>query len=154
VNSRQLDYIRHRTEGKPPTKAALLAGYAEKSAAVTASRMESMPGVILALAQAKAPAPPTSSAPPASGTSDPMSAEDYLTRVVSGEEPPDPLRISAAKALIAYQQARRRHPVPSPPPKVQEKRDLHAITAGEAAEWEAKAAEVRARHNRTTKGQP
>jgi hypothetical protein len=77
-------------------------------------------------------------------------AEQYLVAIVEGREPPDQLRIAAAKTLIAYQRARQRAPVPTPPPQQLAKRAAHGAEAERNAEWEKRATEIRARHGRKT----
>jgi hypothetical protein len=71
-------------------------------------------------------------------------AEAYLAAVVEGHEPPDQLRIAAAKALMAYQKPKQRAPVASPPPR------KLAESAAKAAdsEFAAKAAAIRAKHRK------
>lgn len=76
-----------------------------------------------------------------------LSAEQYLERVVSGELPADPSRVRAALGLIRFQSIPKRAPLPAPPPaalqataRVQAERDA-------AADFVAKAAEIRKRHS-------
>lgn len=79
------------------------------------------------------------------------SAEAYLAAVIAGTEPPDPVRVRAATALIRYQQATQRAPVPNPPPQQLAKRAKHAAETAIADEFARRAAEIRARHA-STKG--
>ncbi|OPZ66675.1 MAG: hypothetical protein BWY84_00058 [Candidatus Aerophobetes bacterium ADurb.Bin490] len=75
-------------------------------------------------------------------------AESYLLAVVQGRAIPDAVRVQAAKSLIAYQTAKKRAPVKSPAPaKLQEKMERD-IEKSNAAEFEAKAAEILKKHRR------
>jgi hypothetical protein len=71
-------------------------------------------------------------------------AEAYLAAVVEGREPPDPLRIAAAKALMAYQKPKQRKPVASPSAR---QMAASAVLNAEA-EFAARAAAVRAKHRK------
>lgn len=71
-------------------------------------------------------------------------AESYLAAVVEGHEPGDQLRIAAAKALMAYQKPKQRAPVASPSPR----RLAASAVLNAEAEFAARAAAVRAKHNR------
>lgn len=75
-------------------------------------------------------------------------AEEYLARVVSGAEAPDPVRVRAATALIRYQQSQRRAPMPSLPPRELASNATRAAETEVADEFERRAAEIRARHHR------
>lgn len=144
MTPRQFDYIQRRAAGIQPTRAAIAAGYAEASAAVTASRMEARQDVREAIEAAREAAPAATTTPPAEF----RDAESYLEAVVLGTTPPDPVRVAAARALIQYQTAKKRAPVASPPPKqLAQRADLSDESAARQA-WAEKAAEVRARHNR------
>jgi len=86
------------------------------------------------------PAPaPTSPAPYAD-------AEAYLSAVVEGREIPDPLRLVAAKALIVFQRARQRVPIPSLPPSQLARRDALGAEDALAEEFARRAELIRARH--------
>lgn len=144
MTPRQLEYIQHRAAGIQPTRAAIAAGYAEASAKVSASRMEARQDVREAIEAARKAAPPATSAPPAEF----QDAESYLQAVVLGTTPPDPVRVSAARALIQYQTAKKRAPVASPPPKqLAQREEITDETAARDA-WARKSAEVRARLSR------
>lgn len=70
-------------------------------------------------------------------------AESYLSAVVRGETEPDAVRVTAAKALIAYQKAKQRAPVKSPSPhRLREKTDSD-IERNASEEFEKKAAVIR-----------
>ena len=77
------------------------------------------------------------------------SAEEYLARVVSGAEAPDPVRVRAATALIRYQQAQQRAPIQSPPPQQLASQTKRAAETAIADEFARRAAEIRARHRKT-----
>lgn len=76
-------------------------------------------------------------------------ALDFLAAVVAGTEPPDPVRVAAAKALLPFQAPRKRAPVASAPPR--QLQHAAKIGAEEAAReaWRKKSAEVRARLGRS-----
>jgi hypothetical protein len=73
-------------------------------------------------------------------------AEEYLTAVVAGTVAPDAVRVQAAKTLIAYQLTRQRAPKKAPTPTELARKEATAIEDAVAAEFEAKAAAIRARH--------
>lgn len=73
-------------------------------------------------------------------------AEAYLEAVVAGTVPPDPARIQAAKTLIAYQAAKQRAPKKALTPTQMASREVRVIEDAVAAEFEAKAAAIRAKH--------
>lgn len=75
----------------------------------------------------------------------------YLAAVVRGDEPPDGLRVAAARALLPYQSPKAAVPVESPPPRALRAKQVRQADAEASADWEQKAAAVRARHGRTTK---
>ncbi|PIV89413.1 MAG: hypothetical protein COW48_00645 [Hydrogenophilales bacterium CG17_big_fil_post_rev_8_21_14_2_50_63_12] len=144
MTPRQLDYIQHRAAGMQPTKAAIAAGYAEASAAVTASRMEHRQDVREAIEAARGAAAPATAAPPAEF----QDAEGYLQAVVLGTTPADPVRVSAARTLIQYQTARQRAPVASPPPRQLAQSEEIADESAARKAWAMKSAQVRARLSR------
>ncbi|NPU91921.1 MAG: hypothetical protein HPY82_08405 [Gammaproteobacteria bacterium] len=73
-------------------------------------------------------------------------AEGYLQAVVAGTEPPDPVRVQAAKSLMAYQQPKQRaKPVSKTPTQLHNQSETKAEAAAQA-EWRAKADEIRKRH--------
>lgn len=89
----------------------------------------------------------TPTAPPADGQVF-DTAEAYLEAVVAGTIAPDAVRVQAAKTLIAYQTAKQRPKKASLTPTQMAVKEVRAIEDAVAAEFEAKAAEIRARHAR------
>lgn len=67
----------------------------------------------------------------------------YLAAVVRGDEPPDGLRIAAAKAVLPYQEPRKRAPVASPPPIKLRAAGERSADRAEAEDFARRAAEVR-----------
>lgn len=151
MTPRQLEYIRHRAAGLPPTSAARAAGYAEASAKVSACRMEANPEIAAAIEAARQDRQEERPAAGEDASEAPayIDAESYLMGVVQGLTPPDPVRVSAARALIQYQKARQRAPVKSPPPKQLAEHDKQAEERALLDQWAEKAAEVRARLGRS-----
>lgn len=76
----------------------------------------------------------------------PLSAEEYLQRVVSGQEQPDAVRTRAALGLIRYQQPAQRAPLPNPPARELSQKSVRAADKVVADEFEKRAAEIRAKH--------
>jgi hypothetical protein len=74
------------------------------------------------------------------------SAEVFLRAVVEGREVADPVRVRAAQTLLRYEHAPLRAPPPQAPAKVLQKRALDARDADRIAEFERKAALIRARY--------
>jgi len=162
MTPRQLEYIRHRAAGIQPTAAARAAGYASASAKVSACRMEADPAIVEAIEAARQgqQAPQQSDVAhqqieqhqieqhqqPAEAPA--FDAQGYLAAVVAGTVPPDPVRVSAARTLIAYEKARQRAPVKSPPPKQLAEHDKQAEERAMLDAWAEKAAAVRARLGR------
>lgn len=73
-------------------------------------------------------------------------AESYLLAVVQGRTIPDAVRVQAAKSLIAYQTAKKRAPVKSPPPaKLQEKTEKD-IEKSNIDDFEKRAAKIREKY--------
>lgn len=70
----------------------------------------------------------------------------YLEAVVRGDEPADGLRIAAAKAVLPFQEPRKRAPVASLPPQKMRAAAERSIDMDEADDWNRRAAAVRARH--------
>lgn len=63
-------------------------------------------------------------------------AESYLAAVVSGIEPPDPLRVAAARALLPYQKRAERRPLPPKRTAAEQVRqDALAETSSANSEW-------------------
>jgi hypothetical protein len=167
VTPRQLEYIQHRAAGIQPTAAARAAGYAAKSAKVSACRMEADPAIAAAIEaarQGQQADEPCNDTPlqiaqhqieqhqqgqQQDGAGPAYDAEGYLQAVVAGAVPPDPVRVSAARTLIAYEKARQRAPVKSPPPRQLAAQDKVATERELLDAWAEKAAEVRARMGRT-----
>ena len=86
---------------------------------------------------------------PAATSADPQifeSAERYLLAVIKGETPADPVKVRAATCLIRYQTAVKRVPPVPPTPRQMERKEIAAADAVVAAEFEARAAEIRRRH--------
>lgn len=76
------------------------------------------------------------------------SAEAFLSAVVAGTEPADPVRVQAAKALLAYQAPRRRAPVKSPSHADLARHGELAAEAEAVEDFERKATAIRAKHKR------
>ena len=75
-------------------------------------------------------------------------AQEYLTAVVKGEIAADPARITAARTLIQYERGKARAPAKSPPPEQLRQQEAKAMERGVLADFEQKAAEIRARRKR------
>lgn len=73
-------------------------------------------------------------------------AEAYLLAVVRGETLPDSVRVTAAKALIAYQKAKQRAPVKSPPPSQLRKKTETDLERSNIEQFEVKAAKIREKY--------
>jgi hypothetical protein len=87
--------------------------------------------------------------PPASAPEAPqtlyLDAEAYLAAVVEGREPPDALRIAAAKAVMPYQKRRQRVPLAAVrTPKAQQAADEARAGADLNAKFKRRAAELAA----------
>lgn len=140
MTPKQLEYVRHRVAGHRPTQAARMAGYTT-SPKTQASRLEKNPGVRAAIAEEAPPAPPPARSTPY------QSAEDYLAAVVRGDEIADPVRVTAARALIQYQQPRTRRPLPPARSPTQSAADADAATERELEEaWQRKVADIMRRN--------
>lgn len=70
-------------------------------------------------------------------------AESYLLAVVQGRTVPDAVRVQAAKSLIAYQTAKKRAPVKSPPPSKLQAKTERDIEKSNIDDFEKRAAKVR-----------
>jgi hypothetical protein len=70
-------------------------------------------------------------------------AESYLLAVVQGRAIPDAVRVQAAKSLIAYQTAKKRAPVKSPPPAKLQAQTAKDIEKSNINEFEKQAAVIR-----------
>lgn len=77
-----------------------------------------------------------------------LDAQSYLLAVVQGTTPPDSVRVQAARTLIQYEQAKKRAPVKSPSPAELHQKTESDIESSAKAEFEEKAAIIRARHGR------
>ena len=78
------------------------------------------------------------------------SAEEFLRAVVDGTALADPVRVRAAQTLLRYQTAPLRTPPPQAPAKELARRSTQSIDAARNAEWEKRAAQIRARHRKGT----
>jgi hypothetical protein len=74
-------------------------------------------------------------------------AEEYLEAVVAGIEPPDPIRVQAAKSLLAYQVPRKRAKAKSPPPGEMHRQNEVQTEQASREDWKLKVEEVRKRHD-------
>jgi hypothetical protein len=143
LTDRQRRYAEGRSRGLGQERAAIEAGYAEASAKVSASRMERDPAVRAAIESART----------AGGTEErPQQryedAEAYLLAVVRGDVPPDPVRVSAARAILPYQRRRERAPLKGDTPKRMAERTQHDAQAQELEAWAETEKRVRARVGR------
>lgn len=139
MTPKQTAYAQHRAAGLGQARAAIAAGYAPGSAKVVASRNERMPAIRKAIKTARAAVPKTATAPKFED------AESYLDAVVKGTVLPDPLRIQAARTLIAYQRRRQRAPMPSATPAKLNERAVFDTEREFLDDWAKKAATVRAK---------
>ena len=67
----------------------------------------------------------------------------YLEAVVRGDEPADGLRIAAAKAVLPFQEPKKRAPVASPPPRALAAAAERSADRSDREAFHARAAEVR-----------
>jgi len=67
----------------------------------------------------------------------------YLAAVVRGDEPPNGLRIAAAKSVLPYQAPKARAPVQSPPPAKLRSTVERSADRAEADDYQRRAAAVR-----------
>ena len=73
-------------------------------------------------------------------------AEEYLQAVVSGVEPPDPVRVQAAKSLMAYQQPKQRaKPLSKTPTQLHHQNKASAEAAAQE-DWRRRSEEIRRKH--------
>ena len=146
MTPKQTQYIRHRAAGLGQERAAIEAGYAKSSAKVIASRMQKLPAIRAAIAEArKAKQASTAAAPEFAD------AERYLRAVVQGLTPPDPVRVGAARALLPFERARQRAPLKGPTLRALDRRDAQASEQELLDAWAKKAATVRDRLARAGK---
>lgn len=137
LTGKQVEFARQRAAGLSGTRAALAAGYAKSSARVVACRMQKMPEIQAAIAEARR-------ARAADGPAF-ESAESYLSAVVAGREPADPVRVGAARALLPFERARQRAPVKGLAPRELDARDAKAAEKEMLDAWAEKAKRVRER---------
>jgi hypothetical protein len=77
-----------------------------------------------------------------------QSAEEYLSAVVSGAEPPNADRVSAARTLIRFQRRPERAPLAGAVPRELARREQTDRERDAAAAWEAKAKVIRGKFGR------
>ena len=75
-----------------------------------------------------------------------ISAEEYLRRVVQGIEPPDVVRVAAARSLLRFEVPIRRAPPLSQSSKELSRRSVLAEESRHLKEFEQRAAKTRAEH--------
>lgn len=134
---RQLRYIGGRAAGMGGAQAAREAGYASGSAKVAAAKLERRADIQAAIAEARGNEPER-------GT-EYRTAQAYLEAVVAGIERPDPIRVSAARALIAYQAPRQRRPLP---PAITAEAAKRGVERAPRDEWARTVAEIRSKLGR------
>lgn len=138
-------YIKHRVAGHRPAQAARMAGYAAKSASIQAAKNERNPKIRAAIDEQAPPPPPPEPVRSVAYTS----AESYLQAVVEGREPPDPLRVAAARCLIAYESPRQRRPLPAElSPKKDAELQRIADQRSAEAEWARKMESIKRRYEK------
>jgi hypothetical protein len=126
-------------------QAARAAGYSVHGAKVAAAKLERRDDVRAAISEARASE--TVGTPERSPEF--ASAEAYLAAVVAGTTVPDPVRVSAARALIQYQAPRQRRPLPAPlSPTQAAHRDASAAEREHRDDWARKVVEIRSRLGR------
>ena len=96
--------------------------------------------------RANAGRPPKNPVVPPNPDAKALSAQEYLERVVSGQEAPDAVRTRAALGLIRYQRPALRAPIPTPPAGQLAAKALNEQTKAVGQDFQKKAAEIRARH--------
>ena len=74
-------------------------------------------------------------------------AESYLLAVVRGQVVADPLRVQAAKAILPYQQKKKRSPLMAQSPKQQEAVAEKAASADINEKFKIRLAEIKGRKN-------
>ncbi len=75
-------------------------------------------------------------------------ALDYLTAVTQGAVEPDALRISAAKAVLPYEEPKKRLKVKSDRPEVIRAKETRAIEEDNLLIFEEKASKIREKYKR------
>jgi hypothetical protein len=79
-------------------------------------------------------------------------AYDFLLAVARGLEQSSPeQRVAAARAVLPYEQPRRRAPKTSPRPSELQAQEVIAHSKNDDQAWRARAASIRAKHGRTDK---
>lgn len=79
-------------------------------------------------------------------------AEAYLWAVVAGTEPPDPVRVQAAKSLMAYQQPKQRaKPISKTPTELANQNERSTEHQTQEA-WRQKAEAIRRKHQEKQNG--
>jgi hypothetical protein len=140
MTEKQLAYVRSRAGGMAQGEAAIAAGYARAGAKVTASRMERDPRIRTAIEAARA-----------KPSGEPVhfdSAQAYLTAVVCGTVTPDPVRVSAARALLPFERPRARVPMAGDKPRQLRETAASDAEAAQLEAWAHKVEGVRARARR------
>lgn len=80
-------------------------------------------------------------------------AYDFLVAVAQGiEQTSMEQRVAAARAVLPYEEPRRRAPLPSAAPKQMHLLAMRAEEADLVDTWEVRAAEIREEHARSTDG--
>lgn len=79
-------------------------------------------------------------------------AEQYLAAVVAGTEPPDPIRVQAAKSLMAYQQPKQRAKPISKTPTELARHNERSAEQQEQEAWRLKAEAIRRKHQEKQNG--
>ena len=130
-------YIANRAAGMAGEQAAVAAGYSPASAGITAARLERSTEIREAIAAARVKPDPESEHF--------ETAQEYLAAVVAGRVVADPVRVSAARALLPFERAKQRAPIKSEKPA-----DLHRQSEKDAERaqldaWERRTADIRAR---------
>ena len=143
MTPKQRSYVANRAAGLGKQKAAREAGYAVKSAAVSASCLERDPKIKRAIEDAR-----KSRHKGAGGAAKPATPEDYLLAVVRGTEPPDPVRVGAARALLPFLKAPERVPVKSETPREMQRTTERDAERRLLDEWAEKAAAIRSKMGR------
>jgi hypothetical protein len=143
LTAKQKRYVRHRAAGLGQGRAAIESGYSPKGAKVTASRMERDPKIAGAIREARQ----AGRAEPG-GPREYLHPEDYLAAVVSGAEPPDPVRVGAARALLPYCEERVRPTKSAASPKALRARGARAVEQDLLDRWAVRERKVRGRMGR------
>ncbi len=138
MTPKQAKYVQHRAAGLGQAQAARAAGYASASAKGIACRMEKLPAIQDAINEARRNRNPGHDA----DAEEFDSAQSYLSAVVRGTTPPDPVRVGAARALLPFERARQRAPIQSKTPAQMGIQDKTQAEQAALDAWERKAAAV------------